>query len=139
MSLYYNKVRRKNLKDPEGPKLWYPVLRSIGYMEDKELADRIAETTSLNPRDTLTVVYQMQKVMKDIMLHGRSIRLSDFGYYRLTINATGVNTLEEVTTDLIKRVNIRYQPLDQFKYDLNKATFIPMETLYDSTEVEEEG
>lgn len=78
----------------------------------------------------------MQKEMKEALMNGRSVRLSDLGCFRLTINAKGVPTLKEVTTDLIEKVNIRFLPSEQFRQDVNKSTFIPMESLYDKTEEE---
>ena len=129
MSLYYNKVQKRNMQEPEKGNLWYPMIRSIGTIYDDELSQLVSERTSLHPRDSLVAIYGMQAIMKEKMSLGYNVCLRDLGSFRLTIHASGVATLDEVTPELIKQVRIRYLPTAALRAYINNVGFIPVESL----------
>ena len=138
MAVYYNVIPRRNMKDPEGPKLYYPVLRSIEALTEESAARRIALNSSINPKDALTVIYQLEAFMKEFLLLGHSIRLRDFGSFHLKFNSSGVATKEEVTVDLIRKVNLKFLPTEEFRSTLQEVEFIPVESLLSKLSPEEE-
>ena len=129
MSLIFRKIERKNMKDPEGPKLWYPVLRTITVVTEKELAKLLADETTLNPKEAEMAIFQLQKVLLRVMLDAKSIQLGELGNLYLTLHTEGSETKEEVTSDKIKKVNIRFRPSASVREALQKAHFIFIETL----------
>ena len=64
MALFFRKIQKKNMKDPDGPKLWYPVLRSVGVVGEKELGILLANETTLNPKEAEMAIHQLQKIDK---------------------------------------------------------------------------
>ena len=138
MALHYNRIPKRNMKDPEGPKLWHPVLHSIEALTEKDAAERIALNSSINPNDALTVIYQLEAFMRESLLKGFSIRLRDFGSFHLTIYTDGVPTKEEVTVDLIKKVNLNFLPNEELRYFLQQAEFKPVEDLVSKIKPDEE-
>ena len=129
MSLFFKKIERRNLKDPDGPKLWYPVLRRISVLKEKEVATLIADETTLNAKEAEMALYQLEKVLLRAMLDGKTVQLGELGTFRLTISAEGAASVDEVSTDLIKKVNLRFLPSLTVREALQKATFVPVETL----------
>jgi len=129
MALFFRKIQKKNLKDPEGPKLWYPVLRSVGVVTEKELAKLLADETTLNPKEAEMSIYQLQKVLLRVMLDSKTVRLGDLGNFRLTANTEGSDTMEEASPEKIKKINLRFLATKLVREALQKATFKPVETL----------
>jgi len=103
MLLFKKKIERKNMKDPDGQKLWYPILKSIGILKEKEVAKLIADETTLIAKEAEMALYQFEKVLLRSMLDGKTIQLGELGSFRLTIKSEGVATNEEVSTNLIKK------------------------------------
>jgi len=129
MAQLYRKIQRKNMKDPEGPKLWYPVLRSLGVVTEKELAILLADETTLNPKEAEMAIYQLQKILLRVMLDSKTVRLGEVGNFYLTTHSEGSETMEEAGTEKIKRINLRFLPTLFVREALQKATFKPVESL----------
>ena len=129
MSIFYRKVEKKNMKDPNGPKLWYPVLRSIGLVKEKEVAKFIADETTINRKEAEMSLFQFEKVLLKETMDGRTVQLGEIGSFRLTIHAVGSKTKEEVTTDKIKKITLRFTPSAYVKETLQKAHFTAMESI----------
>ena len=129
MSVLYNKVQRVNPVDKLADRKWYPVLRSLGLVKEKEVAKRLADETTLNPKEAEFAVAQLFKIVINILLEGGTVQLGDLGSLRLTAHCEGANTKEEVTANLIKGLNVRFSASEALKDALKKAHFIPAESL----------
>lgn len=108
MPVFYNKVERKNPGKPSEPAKWYPALRSVGMLKEKEVAKQIAEETTLNPKEAEMALAQFEKVLIRALLNGQTVQLGDWGSFHLTLNSEGAATEQEVTPSKVKRVNIRF-------------------------------
>jgi predicted histone-like DNA-binding protein len=129
MSILYNKVERGNPSKPEEPKRWHPVLKSTGLVKEKEVARRVADETTLNPKEAEFAVAQLFKVVTDYLLNGKTVQLGELGSFRLTVKSEGAATEAEVTATQIKHVNIRFTASETLKESLKKATFTAVESL----------
>jgi predicted histone-like DNA-binding protein len=129
MALFFRKIQKKNMKDPDGPKLWYPVLRSVGVVGEKELGILLANETTLNPKEAEMAIHQLQKILLRVMLDSKTVRLGEVGNYRLTAFTESSETKEEVTAEKIKQINMRFLPTKYVREQLQKATFKPVESL----------
>ena len=94
-------------------KKWYP--KSVQVDEPfttDELADRLADISTVSRADVYAVLGNLPGVMADMMAQGRSVRLEGLGTFRYTINAEkqGVDTAEEVSDKQITAVRVRYTP-----------------------------
>ena len=52
MPVLFNKVERVNPQDKSAQRKWYPVIRSITRITEKQVAKEIADETTLNPKET---------------------------------------------------------------------------------------
>jgi len=132
MALFYRKIEKKNMKDPDGPKLWYAVLRSVGVVTEKELAILLADETTLNPKEAEMAIHQLQKILLRVMLDSKTIRLGEVGNFRLTAHSEASEKKEEVTAENIKQINLRFLPTKYVREQLQNATFKPVESLDES-------
>jgi predicted histone-like DNA-binding protein len=115
--------------NPAAPKKYYAVLKVIKQISDKEVADLIADETTLNPNEAAMAVKQFKKILIRLLLAGNSVQLGDWGSFHLTCNSKGFDTREEVTANAINKVKTRFAPGKEFKEAIAKAEFIPAESL----------
>ena len=123
MALFYNKIQRGNPSNPNAPKKWYPILKSIGHMTEKQVAKEIADETTLNPKEAEMALYQFQKVLTKAILDGKTVKLGELGSFQLTIKSKGVDNESDVTASLVEKVNLRFTPSSEIKDNLKKAQF----------------
>jgi predicted histone-like DNA-binding protein len=129
MGLFYKKVQRGNPSNPAAPKLWYPVLKSVGLIKEKEVAKFLADETTLNPKEAEMSVYQLFKVIIRLLLDGHTVQLGDLGSFRLIVRGEGSETEAEVNAGKIKSVHIHFTASGDLREQLNKATFKDAATL----------
>ena len=97
MAIFYNKIQRRNpsLKKDE-TKLWYPVLRRVDQVKEKEVAKQIADETTLNPKEAEMAVAQLKKVLINALTNGNSVQLGDWGSFYLSISSKGSEKEDDV-------------------------------------------
>jgi predicted histone-like DNA-binding protein len=129
MALLFNKVERGNPANPGAPKLWYLILKSVKLIKEKEVAQKVAEETTLNPKEAEMAVSQLLKVVPALLLEGHTVQLGSLGSFRLTLSSEGSATENEATASKIKRVNVRFTESEELKTAMKKATFTDISTL----------
>ena len=128
--LFFNKVQRGNPLKPELPDKWYAILKSIGRVDEKEVAKQIADETTLNRKEAEMALAQFEKILIRLLLDGHSVELGDWGSFHLTCNSEGFATKDEVTGNAIKNLNIRFTPGKELKEAIQKATFTSAEAMF---------
>jgi predicted histone-like DNA-binding protein len=129
MALLFNKTERGNPSNPSAPKKWYPVLKSVKMVKEKEVAQKLADETTLNPKEAEMAVSQLLKVVIGLLLEGHTVQLGGLGSFRLTLSAEGADTEAEVTAAKIKKINVRFAESEELKAAIKKATFVDISTL----------
>jgi predicted histone-like DNA-binding protein len=129
MSIFYNKVERANPQARTAPKKWYPSLKSIGLVGEKEMAKLVADETTQNRKEVEMSLDQFQKILLRMLLDSHSVQLGDWGSFHLTCSGEGADTAEELTAKNIKEVHIRFIPGPEMRDALTRATFLPAESV----------
>ena len=76
-----------------------------------EVADRLAEISTVSRGDTYAVLKNLGSIMGAYMAEGRTVKLSGVGTFYYTIDsAPGVKTPEEVTAKMIEGIHVRFIP-----------------------------
>ena len=122
-------MQRVNPRDPKGARKWYAILKSVGQVDEYEVAKLVSDETTLNPKEAEMAVYQLEKVMERLLLDGHTVQLGDLGTFNLTITAEGQKEEKKVSADDIKKVNLRFRISKTMREALDKATFKPVESL----------
>jgi len=125
MALLFNSILRINPAKPDEPGKWYLILKSLGLMREREVAEEISEETTLNRKEAEMATHQFQKVMVKALLSGKTVQLGELGSFRLTVSSTGVAHEQDVSPLLVKKVNLRFTPSAALKEKIAKATFAP--------------
>jgi predicted histone-like DNA-binding protein len=123
MALFYKKVQRGNPANPSAPKLWYPLLKSVGLVKEKQVAKLLADETTLNPKEAEMTLFQLLKVLISLLLDGHTVQLGELGSFRLTSRSEGSATEEEVNPGKIKSIHVIFTSSVALREQLGKATF----------------
>jgi predicted histone-like DNA-binding protein len=129
MALFFKKVQRVNPSNPTAPKLWYPILKSIGLVKEKQVVQLVADETTLNPKEAEMSLFQFFKVIIRLLLDGHTVQLGELGSFRVTAHCEGSETEAEVNASKIKSVHIHFTPSESLREQLNKATFKDVDSL----------
>ena len=83
MPLFYY-ARQSSLATKEGAKLWHLSLKKVGRAVDaQQLAEVIAEKSSLTPGDVHNVIRNLMTVMRSQLLNSRTVRLDGLGTFTM--------------------------------------------------------
>lgn len=123
MPILIKPFEQVDVKNPTGPKKWSIIQVSTGQVDENQVAQDIAEETTLNPAEAMMALRQLRKVVLRHLLAGETVSLGGWGSFRVTLSTQSVQTRAEVNAVNVKTVNIRFKPAAEFKADLQKATF----------------
>lgn len=93
--------------------LYYPQAITVGkQVSTKQLGKALSDRSTVTLADTLAVLSELGTVMSTFMAQGRSVKLDGLGSFRYNINATkqGVEKEEDVSTNQIKSIRVRFVP-----------------------------
>lgn len=93
--------------------LWYPKSVTVGKpVSTDEIADRLAQISTVSRADTYAVLKDLGGVLGDYMAQGRTVKLDGVGTFYYTAIAThqGVDSEDKVKASLISGVRVRFIP-----------------------------
>ncbi|KWW30965.1 MAG: putative DNA-binding protein, histone-like [bacterium P3] len=127
MALFYNIVPKSDPLNPQNDvRKYYAVLRSLGMIDEREVAKIVSNETGLSLSEAETAILSLEKAIVRHLLEGYTVKLGGMGSFSLTINSTGSFEAEEVSPDNIKKVNLNFRPSATLKQALHKAKFHPV-------------
>jgi predicted histone-like DNA-binding protein len=129
MPILFNKVERINPNDHAAQKQWYPSLRTMKRIMEKDVAREITEENTMNRKEAEMVLGLLEKVLIKNLLSSNSVQIGDWGTFYLTCKGTPSKTKEGLTAQNISNLNIRFLPGKSLKTALAEATFLSAETL----------
>jgi predicted histone-like DNA-binding protein len=106
------------------PKKHYVVTQSRGEVSLHQLAEQIAEISTVGSIDTLAVLESLLQVLPKHLLDSKIIRLGDFGSFRISISSSGADTASNFTKRMIKNVKLLYRPGKLIADVLKKVEFV---------------
>lgn len=103
---------------------WYPVQYTTKLVDETEVAELIADETTLNPMEAQMAIRQLRKVVQRLLLDGKSVKLGNWGTFNVTLNTEGADTKDALTARNVKMVNINFQPGTELKAAMQRADFV---------------
>jgi predicted histone-like DNA-binding protein len=128
MSIVFNRVERVNPQD-RTKKKWYPTLKTIKKVSERDVAKEIADETTLNRKEAEMSLEQLEKVLIRNLLASNSVQIGEWGSFHLTCNGEGSDSKEAVSAQNIKNLNIRFIPGKSLRDALSAATYVSAESL----------
>jgi predicted histone-like DNA-binding protein len=123
MTVKYTIVARGKPGDPEAPKKYYPMVKSTGKTTLRDLAERIAEISTVSSVDVVAVLEAFLTIVPRELADGNIVNLGDFGTFRLRVRSQGADAEEEVTARNITQTLTRFRPGKRFKETLDNVSF----------------
>ena len=112
MPLFYY-ARQSSLAMKEGAKLWHLSLKKVGRAVDaQQLAEVIAEKSSLTPGDVHNVIRNLMTVMRSQLLNSRTVRLDGLGTFTMKARTRGKGTekAEDVNPNQVTALRCQFTP-----------------------------
>ncbi len=123
MSVKFNVVQRANPANRTAPKKFYPSIQSTGRVTLRQLADRIAEMSTISSADSMAVLEALLKIIPRELANGNIVELGDFGNFWLRFSADGCDKAENVRGDMITGLLPRFIPGKEFRKVLDAISF----------------
>jgi predicted histone-like DNA-binding protein len=123
MALFYKKVQRGNPANPSAPKLWYPILRTLGLIREKQVAQLLADETTLNPKEAEMALYQLLKVLLRLLLDGHSVQLGELGTFRLVVRTEGSEKEADANATKIRNLLLQFTSSPTVREQLKHAEY----------------
>jgi hypothetical protein len=71
MPIVLSKMQRINPNKKDEPKKWYAVQHALKQLDENQVANRIADETTLNPAEALMAIRQLRKVVQQALLENK--------------------------------------------------------------------
>ncbi len=123
MSASYKVVARGNPQRPEDPKKYYANYVSSGRVTVRDLANQIAQISTMSSIDMLAGLEALLQVLPQHLADGKIVDLGEFGTFNLRIKSDGSDTPEAVNANNITKVLPRFTPRKAFKQVIENAEF----------------
>lgn len=122
--VYYTKVKR-DIKTGFSPGFKYLcVISRNGVMNQEDLADRIADMSSLAYNDVLSALAALQLIISQATMNGITVSLRDFGNFTPVIHSRAMDSLQEADSSSIKRLKVNFYPNVRFKNRLKSTGYV---------------
>ncbi len=118
MAIFYQVKPVKNPVVKDAEPLFYARIKSVGTLSEKELAKRVSERTGIAEGIITSVLCDSMNEVINLVSLGYRVQLPSLGYIYLTINSTGSQSAEEVTSDNVKQICVRMLPGCELKEKL---------------------
>ena len=107
-NIKYRKVKRTpQTGENAGKELWYANVVTDREMNFEEFVDHISSHNSPYSRGTVHgVMMDMLDCLKELILDGKSVRLSDLGLFSIGMTSRGEETREKVTAASVQGVHL---------------------------------
>ena len=112
MPLFYKAVQSP-IANKTGAKLWHlNLVKAGGTVATQQLAEVIAEKSSLTAGDVQNVVRNLMSVMREYLLNSRSVRLDGLGTFTMKActRGKGVESADKVSPNQITSLKCRFTP-----------------------------
>jgi predicted histone-like DNA-binding protein len=109
MPVKYVIVPHKIPSKPDVPSSYYPRLKSSGEVSLRQIADDIAQESSVSQADTMAVIESLLQNIPEYLAEGKIVRLGELGSFYLSIQAEGSPSPEKVNTSKIKRNKLYFR------------------------------
>jgi len=123
MSVKYNVVQRGQPGKAETPKKYYPSIQSTGRTTKREMAEMIAQISTISSVDTMAMLEAFLVVVPRELAKGNIVELGDFGSFWLRSSSEGAEKPEDVRASQITSVLPRFNPGKDFKKALDGIKF----------------
>lgn len=123
MSINYKIIARKNPRDLLAAPKFYGSVNSKGRRNMRFIATQIAERSSLNQMDVMSVIEGFLQIVPVTLTDGYTVDLGDFGTMGLIAKSNAADTAEDFNSSYLEGVKVVFRPGKLFKNELNNVEY----------------
>lgn len=123
MTIFYKVIAKNNPSNQEAAPKYYASINSKGKRKHRFIAHQIAERSSLNEMDVLSVIEGFLQINPETLADGYKVDHGDFGTFGLTAKSKGAENELTFNVSLIEGTKVNFRPGKLFKKELNAADF----------------
>lgn len=116
-------IEKGNPQNPTAQKKWYPNSVNQGVVSKNQISKEIEEKSSLTKRDINNVIDNLVEQLPKYLLTGNSVKLGEFGSFRLSVSGEGADSKEKFNPSMIKKVKVVFTPGVNLKKELEDIHF----------------
>lgn len=120
--MMYKIAERENPMD-RSQKKFYATPSYTKDVELRKIAEDISKNCTLTPADISAVLESFLDVVPNYLEEGHSIKMGNFGRFRLSFSSKGFETEEAVTADAVTRTRVLFVPGVALKKRLTQIRF----------------
>ena len=118
------KLFQDNRSNSHYPGKWYAHVSVNETLNIDKLAEHMASHNCPFSKGTIMgILTDAFACIRENLLMGNKIDLGDMGAFYVTISSEGCDSAEDFSASMIRGVNVRWSPSDDFKTLLNDASF----------------
>lgn len=110
MAILFKTQQKVNPRDLAAPRKYYATAVANGTINFEELAEYIADQSTVSEADCYAVLKAVEKTIIREMRKGKSIKLGDIGTLQTSLSGEGKETSEEVIATTIKKARAIFRP-----------------------------
>lgn len=133
MAFIYNVYERgsklPSVKEKFGEKYATAQLKQIRQITLRELADDVADRTSLHRADVMACLEVLPKSIASYLTNGFGVDLGSLGSMSASCRSRATSSAELFTPDMIKGARVRFTPGVELKDTIRDAGFVRGETV----------
>lgn len=122
MAIFYQVKQVKNPKDVNANPLYYARVKSVGVVDEADLANRISTRSGVSEGVVTSVLRDSMNEVVDLVTLGYRVQLPALGNIYATLSSQGEATAKDVNADSVKRIYIRLLPSVSFKTKVKTRT-----------------
>ena len=115
----YKLVEKGNPQKPDAPKKWYANPVNQGVISKAQISKEISGRSSLTAGDISNVIENLIEELPKYLIAGNSVKLGEFGTFRLSISGEGSDTKEGYSASNIKSAKVIFTPGTELKKALD--------------------
>lgn len=108
----------------EGDTLYYPKLTGSSLMDLRDVSKILSRRTTASEADIRLVVTGLMDLIPELLLEGKTVKLDQFGSFRLHAKVEASASAEAVKAAHIKGLRISFLPDKRMKAELEQAKFV---------------
>lgn len=118
-----NKVERANPQDRAAAPKFYAQAVSTGTVDLERLAYLVSNQSTVREADCYAVLLSLLHNILDELEQGKIVKLDKLGAFQVGVRSEGVATVEELTTNVVKKAHINFRPEKRMREMLQNVNY----------------
>lgn len=125
MSQQYVVVARKNLQNPDAPKMFYAISRSYRRVTVEEICKRIGERSSFSTGELEGAISEFLLEIQNVLSEGSVAQIGKLGNFRLVLRTNPAATAKEFGKTNIKGCKVNFRPSTHLQDMCRNVKYLP--------------